>query len=99
MKIFPTYPGFHKVQSALAEYFWSLKKGRMWCYNILGDIEGSISHIVWIYNITAGSVLLTAELIVLIGGNTEAILTVEELNGENSLIILVKLLRPTHRRW
>ena len=44
MKIFSSYPGFHKVHSALAEYFWSLKKGRMWCYNILGNNDGSISY-------------------------------------------------------
>ena len=34
----------------------------MWWYNILGDNEGSISHILWIDPITAGFILLTAKL-------------------------------------
>ena len=43
----------------------------MWCYNILGDIEGSISDTLWLDTINAGSVLLNANLVVLKRGNSE----------------------------
>ena len=35
----------------------------MWWYNILGDNEGSISDLLWIDTITAGSVLNTTNLV------------------------------------
>ena len=54
MKMFSSYPGCHKVRSALAEFFQSLNKSRMWWYNILGDNEGSISYILWFDSITPG---------------------------------------------
>ena len=44
-KMFSPYPGCHEFKSALSEFFWSLNKVRMWWYNILGDKEGSISHL------------------------------------------------------
>ena len=43
--MFSSYPGCHEIRNALADFFQSLDKGRMWCYNILGDNEGKISHI------------------------------------------------------
>ena len=46
----------------------------MWCYNILRDNKGSISHILQLYNITSGSVLLADNLVSLISGDTESIL-------------------------
>ena len=49
----------------------------MWWYNILGDKEGSISHILRIYPITAGSILLTVKLVALKRENSEPILTVK----------------------
>ena len=58
-KMFSPYPGCQKVQSALAELFWSLDKGGIWWYNIFGDIKGTISHILRIDPITEGSTLIT----------------------------------------
>ena len=49
----------------------------MWWYNILGDNEGSISHILRLDPITAGSILLTANLVALKRGNSEPILIVK----------------------
>ena len=49
----------------------------MGCYNILGDNEGSISHILWLDIITAGYILLTVKLVALKSGNCEPILTVK----------------------
>ena len=49
----------------------------MWWYNILGDNKGGISHILWRYHITAGSVLITDNLVALKGGNCELILAVK----------------------
>ena len=43
----------------------------MWWYNILGDYEGSISHILWLDPIATGSILLTANLFALKRGNYE----------------------------
>ena len=43
---------------AFAEFFWSLNKGRVWCYNILGDNNEIISHILQLDPINSGSVLL-----------------------------------------
>ena len=45
----------------------------MWWYNTLGDNEGSISHILRLNHITAGSILLTTNLVALKGGNFEPI--------------------------
>ena len=59
------YPGCHEVRGELSEFFQSLDKGRMWWKIILGDNEGSISHILWLDPITAGSILLTAKLVAL----------------------------------
>ena len=46
-------------------------------YNILGDNKGSISHILWLDPITAGSILLTVKLVALKRENYEPILTVK----------------------
>ena len=77
MKIFSQYPGCHKVQSALSEILRSLKKGSMWWYIILGDNEVSISHILRIDPIAAGSILLTAKIVALKKENYDPILTVK----------------------
>ena len=50
---------------------------RMWWYNILGDNEGSISHLLRIDYITAGSILLTAKLVSLKRRNSDPIFTVK----------------------
>ena len=65
MKIILSYPGCHEVRSALVEFFQSLDKGRMWWCNILGDNEGSISHVLQIDPIDSGSILLTHNLVAL----------------------------------
>ena len=49
----------------------------MWWYNILGDNEGSISHILRLDPITAGSILLTDNLVAPKRGNSEPILTLK----------------------
>ena len=51
----------------------------MLCYSIPADNEGSISHILQLYRINAGSVLLTSNLIALKRGNYEPILAVETI--------------------
>ena len=67
------YTGYHEVRSAFSEFFLSIDKGRMWWYNILGDNEGSISHLLQLDHITAGSILLTANLVALKRENYEPI--------------------------
>ena len=47
----------------------------MWCYNILGDNKGSISHLLHIDPIDPGSVLLNNKPFVLKKENPEPILT------------------------
>ena len=49
----------------------------MWWYNILGDNEVIISHILRLDHITVGSILLTDNLVVLKRGNDEPILIVK----------------------
>ena len=49
----------------------------MWWYIILGDNEGSISHILRLDPITAGSILLTTKLVALKRGNFDPVLTVK----------------------
>ena len=66
-----------RVRSAPSEFFRSMNKGKMWWNNILGNNEGSISHILRLDPITAGSILLTANLVALKRGNSETILTVK----------------------
>ena len=61
----------------------------MWWYNILGNNKGSISDILQLNHITAGYVLLATNIVAPKQVNPETILTVKELNGGNSLIILV----------
>ena len=46
----------------------------MWWYNILGDNEGGISHLLHLGHITPGSILLTANLVALKNENSEHIL-------------------------
>ena len=77
IKIFPSYPGCHKVRSTLADFFQSINKGRMWWYNILGDNKGSISHILRLDTINAGSVLITNCFVSLKRENSEPILTLK----------------------
>ena len=55
----------------------SLDKGRMWWYNILGDNEGSISHILWLDPIISGSILLTVKLVAPKRENSEPIFIVK----------------------
>ena len=57
--------GCHEVQIALAGFFQSLDKSSIWCYNIIGDNSGIISHILQLDHITPGYVLLTANLVAL----------------------------------
>ena len=49
----------------------------MWWYNILGDNDGSISDILRIDPITAGSILLTDKKYILKRENSDPILTVK----------------------
>ena len=49
----------------------------MWWYNILGDNERSISHILWLDPITSGYILLTDNLVSMIQDTTEPILKVK----------------------
>ena len=49
----------------------------MWWYNILGDNEGSISHLLRLDPITSGCILLTADLVALKRENSEPILIVK----------------------
>ena len=49
----------------------------MWWYNIFGDDEGSISYILRLGTIAAGSVLITTNLVALKRENHEPILTVK----------------------
>ena len=49
----------------------------MWCYNILGENKGSISHLLWIDPIAAGSILLTDNLVALKRENSEYICIVK----------------------
>ena len=71
------YSGCHEVRSALSYFLQSIDKGMMWWYNILGDNEGSISHLLRIYPITEGSISLSAALVALKRGNPEPILIVK----------------------
>ena len=75
MKMVLSYPGCHKVRSTPAEIFQSLDKGRMLWYNILGDNEGRISHILRLGPISAGFFLLTVNLVALKRENPNLILT------------------------
>ena len=50
---------------------------RLWCYNILGDNKGSISHLLKLDYITSGSDLLTYNLVVLKGEIYETIIIVK----------------------
>ena len=47
----------------------------MWCYNIIGDNKGSISHILQLGTITTGYVLLADNIIELKRENPDLILT------------------------
>ena len=76
MKILSLYPGCYKVRSALAEFFQSLDKGRMWWYNILGDNEGSVSDILRLDTITLLYVLITDNIVAPERENPEPNLTV-----------------------
>ena len=49
----------------------------MWWYNILGDNEGGISHILQLDHITAVSILLAVRLVALKRKNYEPILIVK----------------------
>ena len=79
MKYLSSYPGCHEVRSALAEFFWSIDKGRMWCYNILGYNNGSISHILQLDPINTGYFILTSNLVWLKRENPDPILTVKRI--------------------
>ena len=49
----------------------------MWWYNIRGDNEVGISHILWFYPINLGSILITANLVELKRENCEPVLIVK----------------------
>ena len=49
----------------------------MWWYNIIGDNEGSISYLLRLYPINAGSILITANLVATKRENYEPILIVK----------------------
>ena len=51
----------------------------MWCYNILGDNNGSISHLLQLDPITPQSVLLTSNLVAQKRENAEPILTAKRI--------------------
>ena len=53
--------------------FHGFHKGRIWCFNILGDNERSISHILRIDIITVGYILLTTNLVVIKRENSKPI--------------------------
>ena len=58
-------------------------------YNILGYNKGIISDILRINTITVESVLIADNLVALKSENNDPILIVKNLNGGNSLILLV----------
>ena len=76
-KMFSSYPGYYEVQSALAEFFQSPNKVRIWWYNIIWDNNRIISHILRLDPITAGYVLLTDYLVSMKRQNYEPISTVK----------------------
>ena len=95
MNMFSPYTGCHEFRSVLSDC-WSLNKGSLWWYSILGDNEGIISHLLRIYPITSGSILLTIKIVAL---KQEILIPSKqwnELNGGNSFIVLVYVLSPTH---
>ena len=51
----------------------------MWFYNILGDNNGSISHLLQLDPMNPGYVLLTFNFVVLKRENTDPILTVKRI--------------------
>ena len=51
----------------------------MWCYNILGDNKGSISHISQLVSINTGSILLTDYLDALRRGNSDPTLAFKRI--------------------
>ena len=57
-------------------FFQNIDNGGMYWYNILGDNEGSISHILWLDPITEGSNLLTDNLVALKRENSEPIFNI-----------------------
>ena len=57
--------------------------GRMWWYNILGDNEGSILHLLRPDPINEESILLTVKLVAPKRGNSEPILTVKITGWSN----------------
>ena len=61
----------------LQNFSGSLNKGRIWWYNILGDNEGSISHLLRLDPISACSVSLTSKIVALKRKNTDLILIVK----------------------
>ena len=79
MNMFSSYPGFHIVQSALAEFFRIIDSSKMWGYNILGDNKGRISHILRLYPITSGGVVLASKLILTKRENHYTILTMKRM--------------------
>ena len=58
MKTFSSYPGCHEVQNALAEFSKVLTR-------ILRDNQGIISHILQLDTITSGSILPTANIVLI----------------------------------
>ena len=57
----------------------------MWWYNILGDNDGIISHILRLDTITEGSILLNVKIVALKRENYEPILTVKIIDWRKSI--------------
>ena len=77
MKNISSHSGWLEVRSALADFFWSFGKGRIWFYNIRWDNKERISHLLQLYPITAVSILLTSNLFASKKENPEPILAVK----------------------
>ena len=71
--------------------FQSIDKGRMWCYNILGDNKGSISHILRLDIIAAGYILLTVKLVALKRENYEPILTMKRSEWRKYIVFFYRI--------
>ena len=65
--------------------FQNLDKGRMWWHNILGDTNGSISHLLWLGTIAAGSLLLSANPVAIKRKNSDFILIVKRTLWRKSI--------------
>ena len=84
--------GAPKLEVKIQNYFWSLNKGSMWWYNILGDNKRSISHLVRGYPITIRYDLLTDNLFVLKREIPEPIWIVKRIERRKLIDILDEII-------